>query len=232
MLVIFDCDGVLVDSEVLSAQVLSECFQDEGLAVTAHDVVETYRGKSVPDCVAIATRELAKLPAWQGISAEELAERTTVFWRGMQSKTLEACKERLQPIPGVESVLQSLQERGVPFAVGSNGKHEKMAITLAITGLLSYVKGRIFSYEDVACGKPAPDLFLYAAKTLGVDPAETVVVEDSLTGIQAALAAGMRPLAFCPPEIDGRDNALLPQVRALGITYFTRMDQLLGLIFR
>jgi HAD superfamily hydrolase (TIGR01509 family) len=232
MLVIFDCDGVLVDSEVLSAQVLSECFQDEGLAVTAHDVVETYRGKSVPDCVAIATRELATLPSWQGLSLDELTSRTAVFWSNMQSKTLEACRERLQPIPGVEAVLQSLQKRGVPFAVGSNGKHEKMAITLDITGLLPYVKGRIFSYEDVARGKPAPDLFLYAAKTLGVDPSETLVVEDSLTGIQAALAAGMRPLAFCPPEIDGSDNVLLPQIRSLGVEYFTRMDQLLGLIFR
>jgi beta-phosphoglucomutase-like phosphatase (HAD superfamily) len=67
---------------------------------------------------------------------------------------------------------------------------------------------------------------------LGVDPSETLVVEDSLTGIQAALAAGMRPLAFCPLEVDGSDNVLLPQVRTLGVEHFTRMDQLLGLIFR
>lgn len=230
MLVIFDCDGVLVDSEVLAAQVLSECFQEAGRDVTADDVIEAYRGKSVPACVAIAARELAQLPAWQGLQETEIQERAAVFWRNMQLRTLAACRERLQAIPGVENVLKGLQQSGIPFAVGSNGKHEKMAITLEITGLLSYVKGRVFSYEDVARGKPAPDLFLFAAKTLGADPAKTLVVEDSLTGIQAALAAGMFPLAFCPPEINGHENTLLPQVRALGVDYFTDMNQLLDLI--
>jgi HAD superfamily hydrolase (TIGR01509 family) len=232
MLVIFDCDGVLVDSEVLAAQVLSECFQEAGLDVTAEDVIEAYRGKSVPDCVAIAARALAQLPEWLGLSEADIQERAAAFWRNMQLRTLEACRERLQPIPGVENVLKGLQQRGIPFAVGSNGKHEKMAITLDITGLLPYVKGRVFSYEDVARGKPAPDLFLFAAKTLGVDPSKTLVVEDSLTGIQAALAAGMRPLAFCPLEANGHENTLLPQVRALGVDYFTDMDQLLDLILR
>lgn len=232
MLVIFDCDGVLVDSEVLAAQVLSECFQDVGLDVTADDVIEAYRGKSVPDCIAIAARELAQLPEWQALTKDDVQQRAAVFWRNMQLRTLDACRERLQPIPGVENVLQGLQLHGIPFAVGSNGKHEKMAITLDITGLLPYVKGRVFSYEDVARGKPAPDLFLFAAKTLNADPAETIVIEDSLTGIQAALAAGMRPLAFCPPEIDGHANILLPHVRALGVDYFTDMAQLLDLILQ
>ena len=200
MLVIFDCDGVLVDSEVLAAEVLSECFQEEGLELTAEDVIEAYRGKSVPDCVVVAAVALAQLPHWQGLVENELSVRAGAFWRNMQLRTLEACRGRLKPIPGVEDVLKALQAHSIPFAVASNGKHEKMAITLDITGLLAYVKGRIFSFEDVARGKPAPDLFLFAAKTLGVDPENAIVVEDSLTGIQAALAAGMRPLAFCPPE--------------------------------
>lgn len=231
MLVIFDCDGVLVDSETLSAEVLSRCFMAEGLARTAQDVIETYRGKSVPDCVAIATRELAQLPAWQNMSEAEQQTRGAEFWRHMQLETLEACKRELEPIEGVEAVLKKLQSRAIPFCVASNGKHEKMAVTLVKTGLMPYVAGNIFSFEDVARGKPAPDLFLHAAKTLGVAPAQTLVVEDSLTGIQAALAAGMRPLAFCPPEADSRANILLPQVQALGVEHFESMAQLPALLF-
>ncbi len=231
MLVIFDCDGVLVDSETLSAEVLSRCFIAEGLPRTAHQVIETYRGKSVPDCVAIATAELAPLEAWQGLSQVQQQARGAAFWRHMQLETLEACKRELEPIPGVETVLNILQDKQIPFCVASNGKHEKMAVTLVKTGLMPYFTGKIFSFEDVARGKPAPDLFLFAAKTLGQDPAAAVVVEDSLTGIHAALAAGMRPLAFCPQEADGGDNVLLPQVRALGVEHFDAMTQLPGLIF-
>ncbi len=105
-----------------------------------------------------------------------------------------------------------------------------MAVTLAVTGLLHYVEGRVFSFEEVARGKPAPDLFLHAAKTLGATAARTWVIEDSLTGLQAALAAGMTPLAYCPPEDDGSDNHLLPRVAALGVKHFTHMNQLLGLL--
>lgn len=230
MLVIFDCDGVLVDSEILAAEVLSECFQEEGLHLTAEDVIEAYRGKSVPDCVAVASVALVRLPHWQGFAEAEKLTRAAAFWRNMQLRTLDACRDRLQPIPGVEDVLKALQAQSIPFAVASNGKHEKMAITLEITGLLPYVRGRVFSFEDVARGKPAPDLFLFAAKTLGVDPEDAIVIEDSLTGIQAALAAGMRPLAFCPPEADGRDNVLLPQVQSIGVKWFTHMDQLAALL--
>jgi beta-phosphoglucomutase-like phosphatase (HAD superfamily) len=114
--------------------------------------------------------------------------------------------------------------------VASNGKHEKMAMTLVKTDLLKFVEGRVFSFEDVTRGKPAPDLFLHAAKTLGVAAEQAVVVEDSLTGIQAALAAGMRPLAYCPPEADGSDNFLLAQMRTLGAECFFAMDELLPLL--
>jgi len=230
MLVIFDCDGVLVDSENLSAEVLARCFAAEGLARTAQQVVETYRGKSVPDCVELATCELAQLPVWAQLSPAEQQARGAEFWRHMQLETLAACERELEPIAGVEAVLQLLQARVIPFCVASNGKHEKMAVTLVKTGLMPYFKGRIFSFEDVARGKPAPDLFLHAARTLGVEPAQTLVVEDSMTGIQAALAAGMRPLAFCPPAADGSANPLLPQMRALGVPHFQAMADLPSLI--
>lgn len=230
MLVIFDCDGVLVDSEILSAEVLAESFRDAGREVSREHLLATYRGKSVPDCVAIATRELAQLPQNQHLSSEEKNALGAAFWRAMQLQTLEACKTRLRAIPGVQQVLQGLQAAAIPFCVASNGKHEKMAVTLAVTGLLPFVEERVFSFEEVARGKPAPDLFLHAAHTLGAAPAATFVVEDSITGVQAALAAGMTPLAYCPAEHDGSANHLLPQAEALGVTHFSHMEQLLPLL--
>lgn len=230
MLVIFDCDGVLVDSETLSARVLSDCLRAEGFDASAHQVIETYRGKSVPDCVVIVTRELSTLAHWQGLSPEQQNQKGAAFWRDMQLKTLEACKRELTAIEGVEAVLSGLQARGINFCVASNGKHEKMAVTLVKTGLMSYFAGHIFSFEDVVRGKPAPDLFLYAAKTMGAAPAQTLVIEDSLTGLEAALAAGMKPFAYCPPEADGSENLLLPQVRAMGVTHFETMAELLALV--
>lgn len=232
MLVIFDCDGVLVDSEILSAEVLLECFKSEGLARSFDDVLETYRGKSVPDCVLVATQELATLPSWQGFSDVEITARGTEFWHQMQAKTLDACATRLRAIPNVKHVLDGLVERGIDICVASNGKHEKMQVTLPLTGLLDYFGTRIFSYEDVRVGKPAPDLFLYAAKTLGATPTQTLVIEDSLTGIRAALAANMKPFAYCPADHNGQANPLLPEVISLGVEHFTDMAQLLSLIDR
>lgn len=232
MLVIFDCDGVLVDSEVLAAEILSECFQAEGLNRSFDDVIETYRGKSVPDCVVIATQELSELASWQPLSASEKVARGEAFWQDMQTKTLAACETRLKAIPNVKAVLDGLVARNINRCVASNGKHEKMQVTLPLTGLLDYFGNKIFSYEDVRVGKPAPDLFLHAAKTMGAEPSETLVIEDSLTGIRAALAAGMKPFAYCPNDHYGHTNPLLPDVKALGVEYFTDMNQLLALIDR
>jgi HAD superfamily hydrolase (TIGR01509 family) len=231
MLVIFDCDGVLVDSEILSAQVFSECLAEQyGLHVSEHYSLEAYRGKSVADCINMITDELTAKLGWQDLPKEERDERGKNFWRHVQLQTLVACEDRLLPVAGVESVLKQLQAEKIPFCVASNGKHEKMAVTLVKTNLLQYVEGHVFSFEDVLRGKPAPDLFLHAAKTMGVPAAEAIVVEDSLTGVIAAKAAGMRPLAYCPPEHDGKPNALLQPMRELGAEIFFHMNELLPLI--
>lgn len=231
MLVIFDCDGVLVDSEILSAQVFSECLAEQyGIQVDAHYSLESYRGKSVADCISMITDELSEKLNWQNLSQAERDERGRAFWRHVQLQTLVACENRLFPVEGVELVLQNLQANKIPFCVASNGKHEKMAVTLAKTKLLPYVEGRVFSFEDVTRGKPAPDLFLHAAKTLNVAAAQAIVVEDSLTGVVAAKAAGMRALAYCPPEADGRVNVLTEKMRDLGAEVFTHMNQLTSLI--
>lgn len=232
MLVIFDCDGVLVDSEIISAQVSSDCLKEIGKDLSAAYILETYRGKSVADCIRMITEELSQLDSWKTLSAEERAERGAQFWRHVQLQTLVACEKSLEPVAGVMDVLNALQDKHILFCVASNGKHEKMRITLAKTGIMPYVQGRIFSFEDVTRGKPAPDLFLHAAKTLNVDPAKAIVVEDSLTGIQAAVAAGMRPLGYCPPNADGSDNCLLADMRALGAEVFFSMDELMPLILK
>lgn len=233
MLVIFDCDGVLVDSEILSAQVFSECLAEQyGLHVSEYYSLEAYRGKSVADCISMITDELTEKLGWQDVPKAERDERGRNFWRHVQLQTLVACEDRLLPVKGVESVLQQLQAEKIPFCVASNGKHEKMAVTLVKTNLLQYVDGNVFSFEDVVRGKPAPDLFLHAAKTMGVPASETIVVEDSLTGIIAAKAAGMRPLAYCPPEHDGKLNILLQPMRDLNAEVFFHMDELLPLIHK
>lgn len=231
MLVIFDCDGVLVDSEILSAQVFSECLAERyDIHVSPHYSLESYRGKSVADCISMITDELTEKLNWTDVSQAERDDRGKAFWRHVQLQTLVACENRLFPVEGVEAVLQGLQEKQIPFCVASNGRHEKMAVTLVKTNLLHYVEGNVFSFEDVTRGKPAPDLFLHAAKAMGISAVDSIVVEDSLTGVVAAKAAGMRALAYCPPEADGRQNVLTEKMRDLGAECFTHMNQLLALI--
>lgn len=232
MLVIFDCDGVLVDSEIISAQVSSDCLKEMGIDLSVETILETYRGKSVADCIRMITEELSQLDEWKLLADADKAERGAQFWRHVQLQTLVVCEQELEPVIGVMAVLDALQEKQIPFCVASNGKHEKMRMTLAKTGIMPYVQGRVFSFEDVTRGKPAPDLFLHAAKTLNVEPAKAIVVEDSLTGIQAAVAAGMRPLGYCPPNADGSDNCLLADMRALGAEVFFSMDELMPLILK
>lgn len=232
MLVIFDCDGVLVDSEIISAQVTSDCLNEIGIEIGADYFLETYRGKSVAECIRMITGELSIQDSWGLLSEEEKVERGASFWRHVQLQTLVVCEQQLEPIKGIMPVLDYLRDHQIPFCVASNGKHEKMRMTLNKTGIMPYVQGRIFSFEDVTRGKPAPDLFLHAAKTLNVDVAQAIVVEDSLTGIQAALAAGMRPLGYCPPNANGSDNILLPEMRRLRAEVFFSMDELIPLIFK
>lgn len=232
MLVIFDCDGVLVDSEIISAQVTSDCLKEIGIEISADYFLETYRGKSVADCIRMITEELSRQDSWNNLNDAEKTARGATFWRQVQLQTLVVCEQRLEPVTGIMPVLDYLREHDIPFCVASNGKHEKMRITLTKTGIMPYVQGRVFSFEDVTRGKPAPDLFLHAAKILNVEPATAIVVEDSLTGIQAALAAGMRPLGYCPPNANGSDNILLPEMRELGAEVFFSMYELIPLIFK
>jgi HAD superfamily hydrolase (TIGR01509 family) len=178
--VIFDCDGVLVDTEVISNTVLAGLLSEAGIRTTLEDAMRLYRGRSMASVAARAEARLgAPLPF--DVAERYYADVEAIFAR------------ELEPVPGV---LDALERIVLPCCVASSGPHHKMAVTLRRTGLWERFEGRIFSATEVAAGKPAPDLFLHAAARMGFDPASTAVVEDSLPGIEAAVAAGMRALAF------------------------------------
>lgn len=128
---------------------------------------------------------------------ERLGQSVPATWPARsQARLLAALERELEPVAGVRTALEALKAAGFTLAVGSQGSHEKMQLTLSVTGLLPFFEGRIFSATQVARPKPAPDLFLLAAQTLGFSPQDCVVIEDSTRGVKAALAAGMRVLGY------------------------------------
>lgn len=181
-LVLFDCDGVLVDSEILAAQISAEMFRSIGLEMSVDDVVTNFVGLDA---------KAAKLRAEALFGISMSAD----YDAALHARMDDAFTTRLLPITGVQSVLENLK---LPFCVASNSGHERLKITFAATHLSALVGGRIFSADDVVRGKPAPDLFLHAAEKMGNFHAdECLVIEDSVTGVTAAMAAGMRVIGFC-----------------------------------
>jgi HAD superfamily hydrolase (TIGR01509 family) len=178
--VIFDCDGVLVDSEPAANAVLAELITDIGIPTTPEQSLATYMGRSWASCVEIVERKLGRA------APEDFGE---LYRAGVRA----AWERELRPVPGVVEALDAID---LPSCVASSGEHERMRLTLGMTGLLPRFEGRLFSATDVEHGKPAPDLFLHAASRMGFDLAATVVVEDTVPGVQAGRAAGMRVLAF------------------------------------
>jgi HAD superfamily hydrolase (TIGR01509 family) len=178
--VIFDCDGVLIDSERLAIEVDVKMLHELGWPLSEAEVIERFVGRSDRETRAAIEAHLGrKLPAgWE-------ARAKRLYW--------EVFAAGLAPVDGI---LDALDRIALPSCVASSGTHEHLHYTLGLTGLYDRFAGRIFSAEDVARGKPAPDLFLYAAQRMGASPAGCVVVEDSRAGVHAARAAGMRVLAF------------------------------------
>ncbi|MEE1782574.1 HAD family hydrolase [Streptomyces sp. SP17BM10] len=203
-LVIFDCDGVLVDSEVIAARVQMRLGAELGWPLTLPDVVEHFIGRSEAANHAVVAERLG------GATADRWRERFVELHA-------EAVDAELEPVPGIREALAAI---ALPTCVASSGSHDKMRHTLGRTGLYDHFAGRIFSATEVGRGKPAPDLFLHAARTMGVDPAACVVVEDSLPGVQAARAAGMRALGYAggltPAErLAGPDTVVFDDMRKL-----------------
>lgn len=182
-LVIFDCDGVLVDTERLTVGVEARVLTELGWPHTTEDVVTRWMGRS-------PAAQLAELEERLG------AERAREFDLRTTAEVHEAFERELEAVAGIEELLDHLEEVGVPSCVASSGSHERMRRTLGLTGLHGRFDGRIFSATEVEHGKPAPDLFLHAAARMAVEPPRCVVVEDSVYGVRAAVAAGMTAYGF------------------------------------
>jgi HAD superfamily hydrolase (TIGR01509 family) len=178
--VIFDCDGVLVDSERLSIRIDQQVLAELGWELTLDEIVERFVGRSQTEYEREVEEHLGRtLPDdWDEQNA----------WRYR-----DAFVSELRPVPGIESALDAMTW---PTCVASSGSHERMRFTLGLTGLWDRFDGRIFSATEVARGKPAPDLFLHAAESMGWTPSRCVVVEDSAHGVRAALDAGMAVVAY------------------------------------
>jgi HAD superfamily hydrolase (TIGR01509 family) len=180
-LVIFDCDGVLVDSELLSNQSDLDLLESLGIKLELEDYMRRYVGKSALDTMT-------------GIEAQTGMTLPEDFLTRKQARVLEYFERGLQPIPNISSVFKDLP---YPRCVASSSTPERILFSLSQTGLLEYFEPHtIFSATMVKNGKPAPDLFLLAAREMKVSPARCVVIEDSISGVLGAVAAGMTAFGF------------------------------------
>ncbi|MFD7324941.1 HAD family hydrolase [Streptomyces sp. NPDC059875] len=205
-LVVFDNDGVLVDSEPLANTILAGYLTELGHPTSYEDSLRDYMGAAihrVHDLIGERTGQ--RLPA--------------DFDETLHARTFAGFERELEPVAGVIEVLKRLVAHGVPYCLASSGSHERIRVGHRKTGLDAWFRDEnIFSAEDVGRGKPAPDLFLHAAARMGIAPERCVVVEDSRLGVQAAVAAGMDVYGF---------TAMTPEEKLAGANgFFGRMDEL------
>jgi len=206
-LVLFDCDGVLVDSERLAVRTEARILAGLGWPLTEAEIVERFVGRSASYMQGEIERHLGRSVDWDS---------------EFESQYREVFARELEPVPGV---VEALDQIPVAACVASSGSHEKMRFTLGLVGLFDRFAGRIFSVDEVRRGKPAPDIFLHAAEKMGVAPARCAVVEDSVSGVSAGLAAGMTVLAFAG-GVTGADALGLSSV-----VVFDDMQALPSLLF-
>ncbi len=186
-LVIFDCDGTLVDSEMLCNLALERQLLELGVEYHAQDLLNKFRGCKLASIISSLETELSmKLPE--------------AFESEYRLKVNDLFDKELMPNDGVEDVLKSLT---VPFCVASSAPREKIERALHVTGLLKYFRGNIYSSYEVGSWKPEPDLFLHAANSMKVKPQYCVVVEDSSVGLEAANKAEMKSIYYAPKEVEG-----------------------------
>lgn len=209
-LVIFDCDGVLVDSEMIASRELAAYLSELGRPTTDAECRAAFTGISIQ---AVGVRARAE---W-GVDLPE------DFVAQLRERDRAAFERDLTAVAGIEGALDALDAKGVRSCVASSGMPEKIRHSLTLTGLIERFDGRLFSAAQVTHGKPAPDLFLLAARTLDVKAGNCVVIEDSAAGVQAGLAAGMRVLGFtggshCEPGYEAKlaaAAAVFDDMRAL-----------------
>jgi HAD superfamily hydrolase (TIGR01509 family) len=202
-LVIFDCDGVIVDSEPVSNRIIAESLTELGWEMATEDATRLFLGVTLSDMQPTIEARLGRpLPA---------------TWRSdLAARMVAALEVEATPIPGAVDALRALTAMGVPWRVASNSSHAEMRAKFERLGIAELVAGRVHSHSEVARAKPAPDLFLAAAAAEGAVPSECIVIEDSVPGVQAARAAGMDCLAYAPHS-DGK------VLRALGAVPFQSM---------
>lgn len=199
--VLFDCDGVLVDSEPITHQLLSDDLATRGLHISATEVHRLFLGGTMEGALQEARRLGADMPPdWV---------------KEMYEKMFDALGREVEAFDGVSDLLDALIDRGVAIAVGSNGPARKMQITLGRTELLDRLQPHIYSARDLGRAKPAPDVYLHAARQLNVAPADCVVIEDSVSGAKAAQAARMRCIGFLS---QGQSDPLSPHCQVIAQT--------------
>ena len=203
--IIFDCDGTLVDSEVLFNRALSHKLAEKGIHISASTLVDRFRGVKFIDVLATIERE----------SKTVLNDDFVTSYRDLVTELFE---QELQACEGVAETLASLN---TAMCVATNGPLAKMQQALRVTGLRHYFNEALFSAYEIEAWKPSPDLFLHASKTMGFEHDECLVVEDSLVGIEAALAAKMKAVLFDPHSIHSDISGVIR------ITEFSEISKLL-----
>lgn len=181
--VIFDCDGVLADSEGITTRVLAEMVQLLGCPLSVQEVRRRFTGVPMAEVVKTLQAKLGH-------------DLPTIWHTQFHARRAEAFRRELRAVPGVQALLQALAAAGLPVAVASGAERDKVVSNLKIIGLDRFFGVQVFTGSDVAHSKPAPDVYLLAAKSLGVDPARCAVVEDSATGVRAGVAAGMTVFGY------------------------------------
>jgi HAD superfamily hydrolase (TIGR01509 family) len=178
-LIIFDCDGVLVDSELLSCRCLSEVLGEFGIALSLEQALELFLGRS-SKAIEQHYRDLGL------VVPDDFLPR-------LKARVLTTFAGSLKPVPEVAAVLSELS---IPFCVASSSDLDRVSLSLDVTGLAAHFGDRLYTAQMVQHGKPAPDLFLHAAEAMGAQPSRTLVIEDSVSGVQAGKAAGMMVWGF------------------------------------
>lgn len=205
--VIFDCDGVLVDSEPIGNQILVGMANDLGAEIDLGFAMNHFKGSHFKDCVNIIST-LVKQPIPE------------TFENEYRTRSLEEFEKHLKPIEGVTQVIEQLQ---LPFCVASSGMESKMRFNLNVVGLLPYFENKLFSCYAIQKFKPEPDVFLWAAKTMGFQPHECIVIEDSLLGAKGALAGGFDVFGFTAHDFNNELEGIVTKT-------FDNMTQLLKML--
>lgn len=209
---IFDLDGTLVDSETHGLDVMHEEAQKRGASLSLQEAHATFRGQKMSFCVQHIAQRLPQPPE---------ADFEQAFTAHLRHCMAQRFRDALQAMPGALTLISQLK---IPFCIATNGPREKAELTLGLTGLRSFFKDRVYCAYEVGFFKPDPQLFLHAAQQLKVDAAHCAVVEDSVPGLQAGIAAGMHVYSLCDPAVVPANIA--PRVQ--GIKDLAELQSLIG----